>query len=74
MVRYLDLGKQDMVSGKSDLVDLSEGIVVHETEAAFRFVLGNKKTVWLPKNQCEWDPATRTMTLPEWLAVEKELA
>ena len=61
-----------VVSGKSDLIDLSGGVVAGETDKAFRFVYEDK-TVWLPKSQVEWDPSDRTMTLPSWLAEEKEL-
>jgi RNase P/RNase MRP subunit p29 len=56
---------------KSDLVDIS-GEVRGETEKAFRFTDGSM-IVWLPKSQCEWDVNSRTMTMPEWLAIEKEL-
>ena len=55
----------------NDLVDLA-GSIRYETEKAFLFHDGTK-TVWLPKSQCEWDEASRIMTLPEWLALEKEL-
>lgn len=61
-----------MVSGKSDLVGIEDGVVIGETDLAFRFVLGDM-TVWLPKNQVEWDSDGRIMTMPEWLAVEKGL-
>lgn len=40
---------------------------------AWRFYDGQKQ-VWLPKSQCEWDEESKTMTMPEWLAIEKELA
>lgn len=53
------------------LVDIS-GYVQGETEKAYRFNDGYQ-TIWLPKSQCEWDEDTRTMTMPEWLAIEKEL-
>jgi hypothetical protein len=56
---------------RSDLVDVS-GEVQGETEKAYRFFDGTQ-TVWLPKSQCEWDAYTLTMTMPEWLATEKEL-
>jgi hypothetical protein len=36
-------------------------------------VFDGARTVWLPKSQCEWDSDTSTMTMPEWLAKEKEL-
>ncbi len=54
-----------------DLHDLS-GELRGETEKAWRFYDG-KETVWLPKSQCEWDPDSKTMTVPEWLAQEKGL-
>jgi hypothetical protein len=43
-----------------------------ETEKAYRFYDG-KVTVWLPKSQCEWDDLEKVMTMPEWLAKDKEL-
>lgn len=55
---------------KSDLVDI-EGKVRNETEKAYLFWDGNVE-VWLPKSQCEWD-GDCVMTMPEWLAVDKEL-
>jgi RNase P/RNase MRP subunit p29 len=55
----------------SALVDIS-GEVQGETEKAFRFFDGTR-IVWLPKSQCEWDVATKTMTMEAWLAIEKEL-
>lgn len=54
-----------------ELVDLS-GELRGETEKAYRFFDGIR-TVWLPKSQCEWDADEKVMTLPEWLAEEKEL-
>jgi hypothetical protein len=54
-----------------DLVDIA-GEVQGETEKAYRFHDG-ERTVWLPKSQVEWDPGDRTMAMPEWLALEKEL-
>jgi len=56
---------------RSDLIDIA-GEVRGETAAAYRFHDGDK-FVWLPKSQCEWDADTRHMTMPEWLAKEKEL-
>jgi hypothetical protein len=50
--------------------------LLQETEKAWRLDTGDK-TVWLPKSQCELDvdPASGhgTVTLPEWLALEKEI-
>ena len=56
---------------KSDLIDLA-GEVQGETEKAYRFHDGSK-TVWLPKSQCQWDIDDRVITMPEWLAREKEI-
>jgi hypothetical protein len=56
---------------RSDLVDVS-GEVQGETEKAFRFFDGDQH-VWLPKSLCEWDPNDKTMTMPEWIAMEKGL-
>ncbi len=58
-----------MKKGNSDLIDIT-GDVKGETEKAYRFYDG-KTTVWLPKSQVEWDG--ETMTMPEWLALDKEL-
>jgi RNase P/RNase MRP subunit p29 len=58
-----------------DLVDVACSLL-QETEKAWRLDTGDK-TVWLPKSQCELDvdPASGhgTVTLPEWLALEKEI-
>ena len=46
----------------------------HETDAAYLIFDGDKK-VWLPKSQvehCEHDGAD-IFTMPEWLAIEKDL-
>ena len=56
---------------KSDLVDISGEITV-ETDKAWLFYDGARE-VWLPKSQCEWDERSKEMTMPEWLAKEKEL-
>lgn len=53
----------------NDLVDIT-GEVRSETERAWRFFDGTK-TEWVPKSQCEWDADNKTMTMPEWLAMEK---
>ena len=58
---------------KSDLVDIAGELVTpFETEKAYRFFDGSRM-VWLPKSQCEWDANDKTMTMPEWLAEDKEL-
>jgi len=56
-----------------ELTDITGELVPpFETAAAYRFYDG-AKTVWLPKSQVEWDEYTSTMTMPLWLAQEKEL-
>jgi hypothetical protein len=58
---------------KSDLVDISGELVVpYETKLAYHFYDGARE-VWLPKSQCEWDENSKEMTMPMWLAKEKEL-
>ena len=44
-----------------------------ETEKAYHFSADGNETVWLPKSQCGWDEHTETMTMPEWLAIDKGL-
>jgi hypothetical protein len=53
------------------LYDVSGEILI-ETEKAYKFFDGIR-AVWLPKSQCEWDEHTREMTMPTWLAKDKEL-
>ena len=59
---------------KSDLVDVA-CVLKHETKAAWLINDGDRD-VWLPKSQCEvevMDDKSCIVTLPEWLALEKEL-
>lgn len=66
-----------MTSGRSDLVD----VVVHLHHRTDKAVLvsddGNRaKAVWLPLSQIEIEELSRgtvTVTLPEWLALDKGL-
>lgn len=61
-----------------ELVDIAGQLIrPFETEKAWFFFDGNTE-VWLPKSQVEWDPSDRdpnvgTMTMPEWLALDKGL-
>jgi len=59
-----------MTSGKSDLVDV-HGEVRGGTDKAIMFHDGDQ-TVWLPRSQIEIND-DGTVTMPEWLAIEKEL-
>ena len=57
----------------SKLVDIAGELVApFETEKAYRFYDG-KTTVWLPKSLCQWDEDDKTMTMDEWLAMQKGL-
>ena len=62
---------------KSDLVDITVQ-KLHETDAAVLVTdTVPEKAVWLPKAQIEIEvsevPGLHTVTLPEWLAIEKGL-
>jgi predicted kinase len=54
------------------LVDIEDIRVLHETEKAYRIDNGTI-VFWIPKSQCELSDDRKTLTLPEWLAIEKEL-
>jgi hypothetical protein len=60
---------------KSNLVDIA-CILKHETPAAW-LVHDGDRDIWLPKSQCELEPGKDgkpcIVTMPEWLAQEKEL-
>lgn len=58
---------------KSDIVDL-DAILQKETELArcFTFEEGGPE-VWIPKSQHEWDESEWVVSLPEHVAIEKEL-
>ncbi len=60
-----------MKQGNSDLIDIA-GEIKAETERAYLFYDGKDK-VWLPKSQCEWNEETKSMTMQEWLALDKGL-
>ena len=61
--------------GNSDLIDI-EVDLKHETDKAYLVSDGDRE-VWVPKSQCEFEmsdtPPYGTLTLPEWLAEDKEL-
>jgi N-acetylglucosamine-6-phosphate deacetylase len=56
---------------KSDLIDIACEIKV-ETDKAILINDGTKE-VWLPKSQVEINREDKEVTMPEWLAKEKEL-
>jgi hypothetical protein len=47
---------------------------VHETEQAILICGADLKKVWVPKVEgVSYDPDAKVLTLPEWLAISKEL-
>jgi hypothetical protein len=53
---------------------------VHQTENALRVSDGTNDSIWLPKSQIEYDEDIEltkgkmiSVTMPDWLAEEKEL-
>lgn len=60
-----------MVSGRSDLIEIA-CTFIHQTDGAVLIHDGARR-VWLPKSAIEIDRAAGTVTLPESLALEKEL-
>lgn len=63
---------------KSDIIDIDVELL-HRTEKAVLVHTGNKEqAAWVPLSQCEITPngafdGIETITLPEWLALEKGL-
>lgn len=55
---------------KSDLVDI-DVVITHRTDKAWLVDFGGKAKKWVPKAQCEYYEGV--LTLPEWLAIEKEM-
>jgi len=65
---------------KSNLIDVDDHEVIHETPKAYlvwdgesRDDDGDKKGIWLPKSQVEYDPYDKVLTMTEQLATEKGL-
>ena len=57
---------------KRPLVDLPVALVA-ETGKAWKVEAGTGVIAWVPKALAEYDPDTHTLTLPEWLAIERGL-
>ncbi len=55
---------------RNELVDLN-GTITAQTDKAVMFSTGDRK-VWLPRSQIEIND-DGTVTMPEWLALDKEL-
>lgn len=47
--------------------------VLRETDKAYQIDHGGREPAWVPKSQVEWDKTDGTMTMPEWLAKEKDI-
>ena len=60
-----------MVSGRSDLIEIA-CTFIHQTARAVLIHDGARR-VWLPLSAVEIDREAGTVTLPESLALEKEL-
>lgn len=55
-----------------ELIEIEYDILPHETDKAWLFVI-NGEEVWLPFSKCEIDTKAETVSVPEWLAMEKGL-
>lgn len=66
--RWQAVGGKEMTER---LIDLA-GILRHETDKGLLIDFGEAKPVWLPKARVE-DNGDGTFTMPEWLAIDKEL-
>ena len=61
-----------------DVVILDYEEVLTETDLAWKLLLDSsdpweQEKEWFPKSQCELDEEENTITVPKWLAIEKEL-
>jgi hypothetical protein len=54
------------------LVDVDIDGIKAETEKAWCITVG-KVTAWVPKSMVKYNPDDGVFTMPEWLALEKEL-
>jgi hypothetical protein len=60
------------MKSRSDRLCDVEGELLYETERAYRIDFGGDEPVWIPKSQVECN-GDGTFTMPEWLAIEKEI-
>ncbi len=60
--------------GSNDIVEV-ECSYLHETDHAILIETADGKEVWLPKlgGKTCWDATTGMVSLPEWLAEQREL-
>lgn len=54
------------------LADVAFEEIKYETEKAILFVIDGRE-IWLPKSLCEVDRHDKVVSLPENLAIEKEI-
>jgi hypothetical protein len=54
------------------IIDVEVDGLATQTEKAW-CVRHGRKMIWVPKSLAEYDPCDNVITLPEWLAQEKEL-
>ena len=54
----------------SELVDFDNPTFITQTDKAWLFDIEGQR-VWIAKSQGQWDGTE--LTIPEWLAIEKEL-
>lgn len=57
---------------KTHLVDFEDVELIHETSAAWLFIIEDKE-VWVPKSVGDYDARSNQLTLPEHFAISKEL-
>lgn len=58
---------------EKQLVDFDVERWLTSTPSAWLLQIDGKR-VWLPKSQCEFYEDEGVVTMPDWLAIEKELA
>lgn len=56
----------------SKLVDIKYEAILHETNGAYLFMIGDKE-VWLPREAVEVHEDERVVVVPENLVIKKEI-
>jgi len=59
------------MSKNHDIIEIA-GELHHKTEKAYLLFDGAKE-VWIAKSLSEWNETSKTMQMPEWLALENGL-
>jgi hypothetical protein len=60
-----------MTKRNHDIIEIA-GELRHETDKAYLLFDGDKE-VWISKSLGEWDSQSKTMQMPEWLALQRGL-